>query len=419
MESDTTVSNDTNSKGNEKSSSGRGGLSTTLNNSPVRKVVAVFLIAAIFYTVLFFIMSSINFGADFVGNLTGPNARSHPDIAFYQERTEGILEGQIPYLDFYSESPPLIMYLMVPAALMGGTVGSYAILFSIYVFITAALMVLLLWRIEPQYAIRSATFYLFNPITWITALIFVQDETIVALFYVLPVLLLMIGMVKTATFVSILGAFTKVFSVVLIPLTLIRQKAAEAKKSIVIIVATAAAVCVPFVIAAGEDFIFFIRYYLSQTGEAGLAEGISIWRVLHDVGIIVPGALLQSLLLISTLLMLCYIWKKGIDPAKGAYLLILPFFLFFPKIFTCYFIIPYSVLCLLVNSDRLQPYLITVAMGLAFFVQMFNSYDGEPSVLPMEGLWAILPITAALAMHAILIYIAYRQVKGTNHASVA
>ena len=376
-----------------------------------RRVVALFTFALIFYALLMAAMLATDFGSAFVHDLSDEAVQTHPDIPFYQERTEGILEGQIPYLDFYSESPPLIMYLMLPAALIGNTVAAYALMFSAYVFITAGLIYALLRRKDERTALFASGFFLLNPITWTTAVIFVQDETVVALFYALPVLLLILGRAQGAALVATLGALTKVFSAVLVPLALIKQSAADMKRSIIYLAVAGAAVTLPLLLIAGERFLRFPSYYLRQTGEEGLQEGISVWVVLYDSGITFPGFILQALFVFGTLYCLYIIWKRDIDSVRGAFLLILPFFLFFPKIYACYYIIPLAVVCILATVDIRQGWLLTAAAFLAFFVQFFQSYDGVPSLLPSDGIWAVLPLTIALSWQLIMLYMGVRMMR--------
>jgi len=380
-----------------------------------QKVALMFISALLFYTLLLLVMNGSNFGADWVDDVTGTEINTHPDVWFYQERTSGILAGKIPYLDFYSESPPLVMYLLVPAALMGNTLLSYAVLFTGYTFLTAFLIYRLLGRVNERLAYYATLSFLFNPITWTTATIFVQDEMIVTLFYVLPVLLVLLGFGREATVAATLGAATKIFSAILIPMTLIRQKARERWQSLLLLLLLALAVIVPLSLAAGGDFILFIHYYLSQTGDLGMREGTSLWRILHDLGLDVPGILLQSLFAVSTLIMLLLVWRREIDPVRSAFLLIMPFFLFFPKVFTCYYIIPFSVLCIVGVLDYKQTLLMTLAAFLSFFIQFFNTHHDVPAYIPMEGMVALVPVLMALGVHAILIYLSWRQLTMPAH----
>lgn len=363
------------------------------------RVLVLFLSAAVLYLALIAVFSTVSFGQDFMG----PGVEAHPDIPFYQERTRAILNGEVPYLDFDTESPPLIMYLMIPAALMGNSAMAYALMFSGYAFITAGLIYTGLRRFGNGRAWMATAVFLFNPITWTTAAIFIQDEMVVALFFVLPILLLLCQRGTWSAVASILGTLTKVFSGVLVPLVLLKQKGRDRIKALIASIATLGLVSLPFLILGGEDFVFFFRYYLSQSGVDGQKEGISIWRFLHDVGLSVPGPLLQLLFMGGTLLVLYIIWRKDIEPVRSGYLLLMPFFLFFPKIFTCYFIIPFAVLCLLSWDDKRPALLVTVAAFLAFFCQFFESFEGSESFLPTDGMWMALPIAMSLAVHAVWI----------------
>lgn len=366
-----------------------------------RRLLVLFLAATILYLSLIAAFNTVSFGQD----LMGPGVDAHPDVPFYQERTQAILDGEVPYLDFDTESPPLIMYLMIPAALMGNSLLAYALMFSGYAFITAGLIYTGLRRFGSGRAWMASAMFLFNPITWTTAVIFIQDEMVVALFFVLPLLLLLCQQGTWSAVASILGTLTKVFSGVLVPLVILKQKGRERMKALIASIATLGLVSLPFLILGGEDFVFFFRYYLSQSGVDGQKEGISLWRFLHDAGLSVPGPLLQLLFVGGTILVLYLIWKKDMEPIRAGFLLLMPFFLFFPKIFTCYFIIPFAVLCLLSWDDRRPAALMTVAAFLAFFCQFFESFEGSESFLPTDGMWMALPIAMSLTVHAIWVLV--------------
>lgn len=374
-------------------------------STPKWRAATLFTAALLFYILIIVLFNSIGFGGDLVSGMADPGIESHPDIPFYQFRTSAILDGQVPYLDFDTESPPLIMYLMIPAALLGNTLLAYAIVFSAYAFITAGLIYAFLRHSGELRALAATAFFLFNPITWATAVIFIQDEMIVALFYVLPILLLLFNKGTWSASLAILGTLTKVFSIVLVPLVIIKQHGKARMQAILAAGITLLVLAVPFIILAGKDFILFLSYYASQSGQDGHNEGISIWRFLHDAGILVPGPILQILLAVGTVLMLGMIWKKDVDPARAGFLLLIPFFLFFPKIFACYFIIPFSVLCIVSSQEPRAILMVTVAAVLAFICQFFESFGDVPSTLPSDGLWIAVPILLSLGVHLIWIYL--------------
>lgn len=382
-----------------------------LFRSSKSRVITLFITALLFYALLIALFYSIGFGADLVSSVADPSIESHPDIPFYQFRTSAILDGQVPYLDFDTESPPLIMYLMIPAAVLGNSLLAYAVMFSGYAFITAGLLYALVRRKNEVRGLVAAAFFLFNPITWATAVIFIQDEIIVTLFYALPILLLLVNKSTWSASLTVLGTMTKVFSIVLVPLVIMKQQGRARIQAIVAAGATLLALAVPFIILAGKDFLFFLDYYASQSGTDGQNEGISIWRFLHDAGLSVPGLLLQSLFAAGTLIILYIIWKRDIEPVRSGFLLLMPFFLFFPKIFTCYFIIPFSILCLLSWEDRRPAILVTMAAFLAFFCQFFDSLQGSVSFLPTDGLWMAIPIVMSLTIHAVWIYITWNMLR--------
>ncbi len=373
-----------------------------------RRVAALLMVALLVYSSLFALMVATGFGEDIFFGEEGSPIPVPYDVRYYQDRASNLLEGKIPYLEFYSESPPLIMYAFIPAALMGNSPEAYALLFSFYVFLTAALMYAVLRRRDERGALLATSLFLLNPISLGTALILVQDEAAVTLFYAVPVLLMLLGWGRLSVITATLGALTKVFSAVLLPLAFIYQDREGRRRSLIALAIAAATVALPLLAFAGEAFLRFPRYYLKMSGDEGIFEGISFWRFLQEAGLAVPGLLLQALFAIGTLAMLYLIWRRGIDPLRGSVLMLMPFFLFFPKITGDYYMVFLAPVCALALVDLRPTFWILAAAVLSALCQLFNSYGGMEAVLPMDGLWVLAPLAMSLLVHIVLIHLTLR-----------
>jgi hypothetical protein len=102
--------------------------------SPRRRSFLLILVWALFYGGL------IAFDVLYLRNYLYGSVGSPIDISFYRERTQGVLDGLWLYRDIPCESPPLIVYFMIPAQLAGGSDTAYQVWFSIFVLLTSLTM---------------------------------------------------------------------------------------------------------------------------------------------------------------------------------------------------------------------------------------------------------------------------------------
>jgi len=98
------------------------------------------------------------------------------DLSYYQERGQAILDGQIPYRDFESESPPLVMYLMVIPQYFGGEMWMYQLYFALFAIMTSVSIYLGFRRYNDFYAFTAGISYLFLPYAFIEFTLGVQDD---------------------------------------------------------------------------------------------------------------------------------------------------------------------------------------------------------------------------------------------------
>ncbi|MDD1772480.1 MAG: hypothetical protein LUQ09_06115, partial [Methanomassiliicoccales archaeon] len=139
----------------------------------------------------------------FGGSLSEPS-----DLNFYQFRACSILDGMIPYVDFDSESPPLIMYMFVVPQVLGGSTFCYQAYFAFFAVLTALVLYLGLRSHDERKAMMAGLLYLIYPLGLLEFSLGVQDEAITMFLFVLPLILLYLGRAGSSGFVSLLGVLT-------------------------------------------------------------------------------------------------------------------------------------------------------------------------------------------------------------------
>jgi len=335
--------------------------------------------------------------------------QNYPDLPFYQERTSSALAGEIPYRDLSMESPPLIIYMMVPAQLMGGDLVHYGIWFSLVSFLGAVACYLLLRRVDESSAFLGSLLFLIHPATVSTSSINIQDESVIAVVIVLSLSLLVLGFWRSALAISVAGVAAKAFTAFLIPYMLIADGERDRLlRGGALLLLVTALVTAPFLLLAPEQFLAFPEYYISQALGGGVTDGMSLWRFLTDAGVSIPSSSYLMALLASYALVLWAIQKKRPDPFAAGFLVLLPFLLFFPKIYPYYMVMALAPLCLLAGkkASLVWP---SVAIYLVSVATMhFVTLDNQP-LWTGAGAWA--PVLLNLFLSGLMIWTAARLLK--------
>jgi hypothetical protein len=321
------------------------------------------------------------------------------DIGVYRYRGDLLLNGEVPYLDFYSESPPLMMYALAIPQALGGSLIAYASFLSAIAILTGVTTFLLLRGGDRRMAFTASAFIIYNPAMLVTAAVFVQDEVVVTLAYLLPVILLMQGKEAASLISAALGAMVKLFSAVLIPIGLMRGGARKAMVATLVMVAVA----LPFLVLAGDRFLRFPEYYLEQAGNFDYSVGISAWKFLADLGLEVPGWLLSVTMVGSLCLAYHVIWKRGADPLVAGLVLIIPFMVLFPKIIKSYILVPVALLSLLGARDERYLWYGVAVFALGYLASAFVTPKAGSPLLPNEGGWPVVPLALVIVMDLLLL----------------
>ena len=265
---------------------------------------------------------------------TNPST-DHTDNQLYIERAETILKGGILYKDVVTKTPPLINYLLLPPVILGASPLAFEIYFSIFIVLTVLSIYHFLSKIDEKKAYLSAILFLLIPTTMATPTLCRQDESIVVFFFILPLLILYsTGKEKTYSLLASIGVWIKMHPIFLIPPFLLKKKGKELMIHIVIILAVSLVIILPFLILAGNKFLWFLKFYIFGEGEK--LQGISLWRLLDANGISIPSIFLIGIMGVAILIIYAKFYREGIW--KCILLSLIAYFILYPKIHYEYFL---------------------------------------------------------------------------------
>jgi uncharacterized membrane protein len=313
------------------------------------------------------------------------------DINFYRNRTTAILHGEIPYKDFSMESPPIIDYIMVPAQLMGGESYQYALYFSLFSIFTGISFYAFLRRYDEQAAFVAGLSYMLLPYVMIDSTFGVQDEAITTLVFLLPLFIFVLGRLKTAAVADTVGIWTKFFNGVVYLVLLIKAPTRkDAWKMFGITALITSAVAIPFLIIAPDKFLSFPSYYFLQDKNAQTG-GISMWHFWDLGGFTLPGTIGVIMTFVAVLCASYYVYRKRDSTTfwEGCFIVMMTFFLFYPKILLGYYPMIIAMLLMWGATNRkilLRCFLSFVPLGLTV---LFAEHAASQPTILFPGSWFI------------------------------
>ena len=345
--------------------------------SPVQKIAVLLIIGLVLYGSLIVVENALVIPY-------APWIPQNNDIDFYHNRTSAIIHGEIPYKDFSMESPPIIDYLMVPAQLLGGDSWQYSLYFSLFIILTGILYYAMLKRYDERLAFLSGLALIVSPFAFIDATFGVQDKGIVIFMFILPLLLFVLQRTKTSALLNTLGIWTLFFNATIFPVWLIKARTDKNRRMILgITIAVTAVVAVPLLLIAPNQFISFPSYYLLQntTGEIG---GLSIWHFWAQGGFSLPGTLSDILTISAILIASYYVYRKRDSTTfwEGCMIVLMAFFMIYPKINLCYYLLPISLLVVWGVENRT-----VMVRCFALYIPLFlaacltENVTGQPAIV--------------------------------------
>ena len=153
------------------------GLNTRLSSiSPRGRILILVAVWAIFFGAL------IAFDGLYLRSFLDANVGEPVDISYFRERTQGVLDGLWLYRDIPCESPPLIVYLMLPAQMAGGSDLAYQVWFSVFILLTSLTIYLALRRYDDSKAFWAALIFIFIPVSTIETVFAYGSHQLIAPF---------------------------------------------------------------------------------------------------------------------------------------------------------------------------------------------------------------------------------------------
>ncbi len=268
------------------------------------------------------------------------------DLNFYRERAQAVLDGKVLYRDIAIESPPLIVYLYIPAQLAGGSDLAYQIWFGAFTILTALTLYWGLRRFDDYRAFMVGLLFITSPIAAIETAIGIQDEAIVFFLFVVAAVLAINNSDKLSTLAATVGTWVKVFPALFYPVLFLRTKAwRDRLKQIGIIAVVSLIISAPFLVLCPVQFLQFPLYYfgISGGGDGNVTSpvsGISVWDYLRTAGVDIPGIVLLVLTLSAYVFALWWGRRKGCDIWKGTLLVLVAFVIFYSRMWVGYFLLP-------------------------------------------------------------------------------
>jgi hypothetical protein len=307
------------------------------------------------------------------------------DLDFYRARAENILDGKIPYVDFYSESPPLIMYLFLVPQLAGGSTQAYQLFFAAFAIMTSLTFFVFLRRIDERKAMAASILYLVYPLGMMEFGFGAQDEAITIFLFVLPLLLLWQGKAAASGAASFIGVLTKMFNVIVLPWTFLSCDNRGRAKMLLAFVLLALLIIVPFAVLFPDDLPSFSYYFLDDPDSPTGGSSISPWHYLGAMGFGLPGWAGVTLTLVGLAASSLYAYWRRLSLWQGATLVTVVFFLTYPKILLVYFMMPGVLLLMWGVEDRklvlkLTAMLVPLFLSVAITGNGKNPFQDEPWV---------------------------------------
>jgi hypothetical protein len=315
---------------------------------PERRTYLLVLFWALLYGAL--IATDVLWARNVIDSTVGPAV----DISYYRYRTQGILDGLWLYRDIPCESPPLIVYLMIPAQLANGGNLAYQVWFSIFVLLSTLTLYWGLRRFDDKLAFFAAFMFIFVPVGAVETVLGIQDESIAIWIFILSIVLAAMSMWRSSVLVMAIGAWTKVINVVLYPF--IWRDVTDKHERLVhlgIIGAVSLFVALPYLIVCPIDFLKFpLYYFLSSDPNVGPTGGISIWDFLEMGGLDLPSWFFLVLTISAVVGAYMLAFHRRMTLLEGMLVVLTAFVIVYSRTAAGYFMLPIALLLIWGAEDR-------------------------------------------------------------------
>ncbi|MCE5295651.1 MAG: glycosyltransferase 87 family protein [Euryarchaeota archaeon] len=315
---------------------------------------------------------------------------SHPDVPRYQNRTQTILDGGLLYRDVHTETPPLINYILIPAQLVGGAdhVWVWSIYFSLFAFFLATMMYLSFRKVDENKAFLASFMVVLCPFL-ISESSLGEDESIMAFFFMLAAILMFYDRRKWSAVAIAAGIWIKMFPLLLLPTEFLRQRNLKDKTVLVtIVLLVTLLVTGAFVILCYDDFTYFLNFYF--LGDSSRTTGgQSMWHFLDMGGFEIPRMIELGIIgvgMVATYLY-CYIKKLGVWESMT--LVMLAFFVLYPKVHTGYYVIIFTLLVVWAVENKAIALRIYLSFVPIIASVAFSTLESDKTYIEFESSWLV------------------------------
>ena len=181
-----------------------------------------------------------------------------------------ILDGQVPYSDFFSEYPPLALLSFLLPALFSTTQPAYGFLFAVEMLLLDLVVLFILAKFASRFKIR-----VWRVLSVYTLCLLAIGPIVTGRYDLLPATLVLValyafvsGRHKTAWAVLALGATAKIYPVIIAPLfalyLLRHRQYRQLTQGIAIFGGVLLAINLPWIIINADGFWQFISYHLER-----------------------------------------------------------------------------------------------------------------------------------------------------------
>ena len=181
-----------------------------------------------------------------------------------------MLDGQVPYSDFFSEYPPLALLSFLIPALLFPTQPAYGFFFAVEIFLLDLVVLFVMEKLASRFKMRI--WYVFG---FYTLCLLAIGPIVTGRYDLLPAMLMPValyafvsGRNKTAWAVLALGVMAKIYPVIIAPffaLYLLRHRQyRQLTQGVTIFLGVLLALSLPWIVLNAEGFWQFISYHAER-----------------------------------------------------------------------------------------------------------------------------------------------------------
>jgi hypothetical protein len=150
------------------------------------------------------------------------------------------------------------------------------------------------------------------------------------------------------------------------------------------------AVAIPFLIIAPDKFLSFPSYYLLQDKNAQTG-GISIFHFWDLGGFTLPGTIGDIITLVGVLAASYYVYRKkdSVTFWEGCFIVLMAFFLLYPKILLGYYLMPVGLLLMWGATNRKIMVRCFLSYAPLILATLFAEHGSDQPVLLFTDSWFI------------------------------